>query len=72
MGYGLILLPHSFTQNDHNTSYDIELCRIDQYESQMQQCQFDIEYLIATAKGIKGLRLNHDTAMIDIILSKFP
>jgi hypothetical protein len=31
----------------------------------------DIDYLIATAKGIKGLHLHHDTEMLNSILSKF-
>ena len=31
-----------------------------------------MEYLIATAKGIKGLRLTEDVELLDQIMAKFP
>lgn len=32
----------------------------------------DMEFIIAQAKGIRGLRLQHDLTMLDQILAKFP
>lgn len=72
MGYGLVLLPQNFEQKNVQTMYEIALCQVDKYEEAKDQANMDMEYLVASAKGIRNLRLHHDTVMLDAILAKLP
>jgi hypothetical protein len=57
LGYGLIHLPQSLARKDIQTLYEIELCNIFSFDQAKHQSELDIEYLIATIKGMKNFQL---------------